>query len=73
MNYRNISRGDGFIGALILPEAANYSRKQLDLLNEYIKELGGAGIAHFKKTGQELDGGISKFLSAEEKIILREF
>lgn len=68
--FRNISRGNGFIGALILPQAANYSRKQLDILNDYIKSLGGAGIAHFKKTERDLDGGISKFLAADEKVRL---
>jgi aspartyl-tRNA synthetase len=65
--FRKISNENGFIGALVVPQAADFSRKQLDSLNDYIKNLGGAGIAHIKKTRAELQGGISKFLTSEER------
>jgi len=60
----------GFIGALVCREAFGYSRKQIDGLNEYIRTVGGKGIAHFKKSGEQIDGGISKFFSDEEKELL---
>ncbi|UCF63811.1 MAG: aspartate--tRNA ligase [bacterium] len=65
--FSKISQENGFIGALVLPEARDYSRKQIDLLNEYIKSLGGAGIATFIKNDQKFDGGISKFFNEDEK------
>ncbi len=65
--FSKISQENGFIGALVLPEARDYSRKQIDLLNEYIKSLGGAGIATFIKNDQQFDGGISKFFNEDEK------
>ena len=64
--FRKISQESGFIGALILDQAADYSRKQIDTLNEYIKTLGGAGVAHFVKSGNQLEGGIAKFFKADE-------
>lgn len=65
--FSKISQENGFIGALVLPEARDYSRKQIDILNEYIKSLGGAGIATFIKNDQQFDGGISKFFNEDEK------
>lgn len=64
--FRKISQEAGFIGALVLPQAVSYGRKQIDLLNEYIKSVGGAGVAHVKKVKSTLEGGISKYLSAAE-------
>jgi len=64
--FRSISQAEGFIGGLIIPEAYEYSRKQIDELNSFIKKLGGAGIAHLKKTGNVFEGGISKLLGEKE-------
>lgn len=64
--FRKVSREAGFIGALVLPQAVSYGRKQIDLLNEYVKSLGGAGVAHVKKIKNTLEGGISKYFSAAE-------
>jgi aspartyl-tRNA synthetase len=65
--FKSVFDAGGFIGALIVPEAANYSRKQLDDLNDYIIQLDGPGVAYFKKTKDNISGGISKFLGDEEK------
>jgi aspartyl-tRNA synthetase len=64
--FRSISQLQGFIGALVVPEAPDYSRKQIDELNDYIKKLGGAGVAHLKKTDNVFEGGISKLLGEDE-------
>jgi len=64
--FQAITEKKGFIGALIVPQAFEYSRKQVDTLNEYIKTLGGVGISHLQKIGESVQGGISKFLSENE-------
>jgi len=70
--FRSVVEKNGFIGALVVPEAQNFSRKQIDELNEFIKRLGGQGIAYFKKTNGEFSGGIAKFLSDKESGELRK-
>ncbi len=65
--FRSVVEKDGFVGALVVPQAADYTRRQIDDLNEYVKTVGGAGMVHLKKTGNTLQGGISKFLSNEEQ------
>jgi aspartyl-tRNA synthetase len=68
--FRQVARQQGFIGALVIPQAISYSRKQIDSLHAYIKSLGGQGIAHFKKLKNTLEGGISKFLKSGEMEVL---
>jgi aspartyl-tRNA synthetase len=65
--FRSVADGNGFIGALVLSEAAGFSRKQIDEVNDYIKTVGGTGTAHLKKKGNSLEGGISKFLTDPER------
>ncbi len=70
--FRSVVDAGGFIGALFVPEAAEYSRKQIDQLNEYIHTVGGAGVAHFKKEGESFQGGVSKFLKDSETAALQD-
>ncbi len=69
--FRAAVEAEGYIGALVVPEAAGYSRKQIDALNEYVRTVGGEGVAHFKKSGDEFQGGISKFINEAEATQLR--
>ncbi len=64
--FRSVVEQGGFIGALVVPEAVNFSRKQIDQLNGFILDVGGKGLAHFKKIGNTFEGGISKFLKEGE-------
>ncbi|MEJ2048649.1 MAG: aspartate--tRNA ligase [Calditrichota bacterium] len=64
--FRSVAQKGGFIGALFVPQAANYSRKQLDGLNEYIKTVGGYGIVHLKRQEGTWQGGITKNLDEKE-------
>ncbi|ASN05133.1 aspartate--tRNA ligase [Virgibacillus necropolis] len=47
-------------------QAANYSRKDIDKLTDFVKVYGAKGLAWLKVEGDELKGPISKFLSEEE-------
>ncbi|PAV28945.1 aspartate--tRNA ligase [Virgibacillus profundi] len=48
-------------------QAANYSRKDLDKLTDYVKVYGAKGLAWLKVEGDDLKGPITKFLSETEK------
>ncbi|WP_042146111.1 aspartate--tRNA ligase [Paucisalibacillus sp. EB02] len=48
-------------------EAANYSRKDIDKLTEFVKVYGAKGLAWLKVEEDELKGPIAKFISEEEK------
>ncbi|WP_010098972.1 aspartate--tRNA ligase [Ornithinibacillus scapharcae] len=53
-------------------EAANFSRKDIDKLTEFVKVYGAKGLAWLKVEGEELKGPIAKFISDDEKQGLME-
>lgn len=57
----------GSVRCIVAPDCADYSRKQIDLLTEKAKHLGGKGLAYVKYIEGDFQSGITKFLSAEEK------
>ncbi len=61
----NIVEDGGKIVGLVLPEAASYSRKVLDGINSYIRELGGKGAVWMKNT----ENGFKASLKAEPAAI----
>ncbi|MFC0299845.1 aspartate--tRNA ligase [Virgibacillus soli] len=48
-------------------EAANFSRKDIDRLTDFVKVYGAKGLAWLKVDANEFTGPIAKFLSDEEK------
>lgn len=56
----------GQVKAIVVPgAAAQYSRKQIDAKQDYIKRFGAKGLAWLKFTNGEFSGPITKFLSNE--------
>lgn len=53
-------------------QAANYSRKDIDQLTEFVKIYGAKGLAWLKVEGKEVTGPIAKFLTDDEKTGLIE-
>ena len=53
--------------------AEKYSRKDIDALTEFTSRYGAKGLAWMKVEESELKGPISKFFSAEEQSVLREY
>ncbi|WP_339228245.1 aspartate--tRNA ligase [Oceanobacillus sp. FSL K6-2867] len=53
-------------------EAANYSRKDIDKLTDFVKVYGAKGLAWVKVEGDELKGPIAKFITDDEKAGLLE-
>jgi len=62
--FANIAQENGYVGAIFLTGHL-LSRKQTDSYSDYIKEIGGSGSAFTKFSNNQLEGGISKFISSE--------
>ncbi|RMG64051.1 MAG: aspartate--tRNA ligase [Calditrichaeota bacterium] len=65
--FQRIAGTKGYVGAVVFPEAVQFSRKQIEALNAYVRQLGGHGVAHVKYLHNQWEGGIAKFLSAENQ------
>jgi aspartyl-tRNA synthetase len=57
----------GCVRAINAKGAAEFSRKDIDKMEEYAKHLGGKGLAHMKFVGGKLQSNIEKFFSDETK------
>ncbi|MBT4331746.1 MAG: aspartate--tRNA ligase [Candidatus Cloacimonetes bacterium] len=57
----------GSVRCVVAPGCAGYSRKQIDMLTDRAKHVGGKGLAFVKYVDGDFQTGISKFLSDEEK------
>lgn len=62
--FRTLVENGGMVGAIFVPEI-HLSRKQVDQYTEFVKKLGASGLAFSKKIGNQLEGGIAKFISQE--------
>ena len=63
--FGKVLDGGGTVRGFAVPEAARYSRKQLDGLVEEAKELGASGLV-WVKFGEEPTSSIKKFLSEKD-------
>ncbi|RMH89400.1 MAG: aspartate--tRNA ligase, partial [Calditrichaeota bacterium] len=70
--FRKVVEQNGYIGALVVPEAREYSRKKIEELTAFVGSLGARGLAHVKYTGEAFEGGIGKFLKQTETSRLKE-
>ena len=70
--FKNTLKEGGRVKAIVCPNGANYSRKVIDELTDYLKEYHHAkGLAWMKNDQGSLTGGISKFFpeSVQNQII----
>jgi aspartyl-tRNA synthetase len=58
----------GIIAGLSVTGADRFSRKQIDIITDYVKKYGAKGLVWFKLPENTLEGPIVKFLSEKEKI-----
>lgn len=64
--FDSVIEGGGIIKAIFVKkETKEFSRKEVDALVDVVKPHGGKGVAWFKVNGDEVTGGISKFVSSE--------
>ncbi len=69
--FRSVLDEGGTVRGFAVPNAAGYSRKQLDGLVEEAKELGASGLA-WVKLGAEPNSSIKKFLSQTDYDKIRD-
>ncbi len=63
----------GLNKAIFVPASVKeFSRKEVDALVDVVKPHGGKGVAWFKVKGDEVTGGISKFVKPETLSALKE-
>ena len=66
--FRSIADGDGTVRAINAKGCATFSRKDLDVLTEYVAQFGAKGLAWVKmKADGEWQSPIAKFFSDEER------
>jgi len=65
--FNSALKTGGSVRCVVAPGCAGYSRKQIDMLTDRAKHVGGKGLAFVKYVDGDFQTGISKFLSDEEK------
>lgn len=70
--FRNVIEQGGVINCLVVKDrAADYSRKMLDALTEYVKTYKASGLAYLK-IADEVSGSIAKVVHDDEIAMMRE-
>ncbi len=61
--FANAIATNGIVAGINLKGRSNYSRKQLDLLNQFVMDLSGKGVLFAKVTSDGWDSSLRKFLT----------
>lgn len=64
--FGNVVSGGGQIKAIVLPDCADYTRREIDELTELAKRSGAKGLATVAVTSDGIKSPIAKFLSESE-------
>ena len=66
--FKNVIENNGAIQALVLKDGANqFSRKDLDKLQDYVKVYGAKALAYLKLSEGQMSGSVAKVVSEQEK------
>jgi aspartyl-tRNA synthetase len=65
--FKDALNNGGIITGLVAEGCGDYTRNQLDVLTDFTKKLGAAGLIWMRVKEDELEAPIAKFLSDEEK------
>ncbi|MBE0699877.1 MAG: aspartate--tRNA ligase, partial [Anaerolineaceae bacterium] len=66
MVFQNTLKAGGVIKCLVVPGCAEYTRKEVDDLTTYAKELGARGLATLALTAEGVKGTAQKFITPAE-------
>lgn len=72
MVFQNTLKAGGVIKCLVVPGCAEYTRKEVDDLTTYAKELGAKGLATLALTAEGVKGTAQKFITPTEVAALQE-
>ncbi|MER3403704.1 MAG: aspartate--tRNA ligase [Armatimonadota bacterium] len=64
--FRNVIEAGGMVKAIVLPQCAQFSRKEIDELTEFVKRFGAKGLATIALTEEGIRSPIAKFLTETE-------
>jgi aspartyl-tRNA synthetase len=64
--FSELIQAGGFVKCLVAPGCAGYSRKDVDVLTDFIKNAGGKGMGTVTWTAEGVKGTIAKQLKPEE-------
>jgi aspartyl-tRNA synthetase len=64
--FRDVLENGGIVKAICAPGCAGYSRKQVDVLTQFVQTYGLKGLATIAVTDGELKSSIAKFFSQDE-------
>ncbi len=70
--FRGALEAGGVVKCLVAPGCAEYTRRQLDQLTDYAKEMGAKGLVSLALTGEGPKGSGTKFIGAAEIARLQE-
>jgi len=70
--FNDTLKNNGSIAGIKIKGGVAFTRKKIDLLIEDTKKKGAKGLAYLKYKDDDFETGISKFLSSDEKIGLKE-
>jgi len=70
--FRNIVNNSGTVGGIKVTGGAEFSRGQIDKLEDIVKTYGAKGLAWFAFNEEEVKSPIAKFLSEDEINSLKE-
>ncbi len=70
--FANVAEKGLIKGIFLSTSEGELPRKEIDALAEVVKPFGGKGVAWFKTKGEEISGGISKFITPEMLSQLKE-
>ena len=64
--FQDVIASNGAIKAIVIPQKADTSRKEIDKLTDLAKKYGAKGLVTLKYINQTLEGGVVKFFRDEE-------
>ncbi len=64
--FQSVVSNNGKIKVIVVPDGANFSRQQIDNYIEFIKSVGGQGLAWIKYVNGNFESNIVKFFKKEE-------
>jgi aspartyl-tRNA synthetase len=70
--FQNTLKAGGVIKCLVAPGCAEYTRKEVDDLTSFVKELGAKGLATLALTAGGVKGTAQKFIKPEEVAALQQ-
>jgi len=65
--FRDSLDKNGIITGLLAQGCGDYTRNQLDVITNFVKQLGAGGLIWMRVTEDGLDAPVAKFMSDEEK------